>query len=529
MFFRNSRGRDTSRDGFANKLEQFVFTNFRVIWNLLQSIPPIQRCLNKFLINYVVYRLPPRPHPISTRAPYASWESLTDRTWTGRHLPPDPDFNQPETLPPLEDLAVLFTKREGETIYSEKSTLLFPYWVQWFTDGFLRVDPKNRLKNTSNHEIDLSPVYGLRRESTEKLRSKQGGKLKSQFINGEEYPLFLYEDPANNVFKEEFEGLYVPLRRVQEEVPAEKKARFFAMGVERANVQIGYVMLNVLCLREHNRLCDMLAQQYPDWDDERLFQTARNILIGMILKIVVEEYVNHITPYHFNVTVDPISFIYESWQRTNWMTIEFSLVYRWHSALPEALIYDGRMMPMADTLWSNDLIIDRGLGPLFEDASTQPGTQIGLFNTADFLLPVELASINYGRQTQTASYNDYREMLKHPRVTDFDQITGDRGAQQLLKQIYGDVDNIEFYVGLYAEDDRKGSAIPLLVERLIAIDAFSVVLTNPLLAPRVFNEQTFSPVGWQEIQRTKTLSDIVNRNVGDPNVDYRVSFDRARR
>lgn len=519
-------GRDTSRDGFINKLEQFLFTNFRFIWKLLQINPTIERWLNKLLINYVVYRLPPRPHPFSTRSSYTSWESLTDRTWTGRHLPAASEFNQEGKLPALEELAVLFRKREGKTIYSEKSTLLFPYWVQWFTDGFLRVDPANRLKNTSNHEIDLSPVYGLKKETTDKLRLKQGGKLKSQIINNEEYPFFLYEDPENNIFKEEFKDLYVPLRRVREEVPAEKKAKFFAMGVERANVQIGYVMLNVLCLREHNRLCDLLTKNYPDWDDERLFQTARNILIVTILKIVVEEYVNHITPYHFNVIVDPSSFTRESWYRTNWMTVEFSLVYRWHSALPEELVYDGQTIPMESTLWSNDLLINRGLGELFDETSSQAGTQIGLFNTADFLLPVELASINWGRQTQMASYNDYREILKHPRVTDFDQITGDKEAQKLLKDLYGHVDNIEFYVGLYAEDDRKNSAIPLLIERLIAIDAFSVVLTNPLLAERVFNENTFSPVGWQEIQKTNTLSDLVHRNTSQTGEKYKVTFDR---
>lgn len=519
--------RDTSRDGFANKLEQFIFTNFKPLWSLLQSNDAIKRKLNKLLINYVVYRLPPRPHPFSTRSSYTSWESLTDRGWTGRHLPPDPEFNKAGQLPPLEDLVNLFKKRDGKTIYSEKSTLLFPYWVQWFTDGFLRVNPSNRLKNTSNHEIDLSPVYGLRREATDKLRSKQGGKLKSQFINGEEYPLFLYADPANNIFKEEFKDLYVPLRRVSEEVPAAKKARFFAMGVERSNVQIGYVMLNVLCLREHNRLCDLLAASYPSWDDERLFQTARNILIVTILKIVVEEYVNHITPYHFKVMADPSPFSHESWYRTNWMTVEFSLVYRWHSALPEQLMYDGKIIPMENTLWSNDLLVNRGLGTLFDEASSQAGTRIGLFNTAEFLLPVELTSIEWGRQTQMASYNDYREVLKHPRVTDFDQITGDKEAQVLLKKFYGHVDNIEFYVGIYSEDDRKDSAIPLLIERLIAIDAFSVVLTNPLLSDRVFNEQTFSPVGWQEIQRTQALSDLLHRNVPQDGRKFRVSFSRS--
>ena len=457
---------------------------------------------------------------------YTSWDSLTDRTWTGRHLPSNPEFNDESKLPPLEDLAVLFRKREGQTIYSEKSTLLFPYWVQWFTDGFLRIDRDNRLKNTSNHEIDLSPVYGLKRESTDKLRSKQGGKLKSQMLHGEEYPLYLYEDPEQNIFFEEFKDLYIPLRRVREEVPASKKAKFFAMGVERANVQIGYVMFNVLCLREHNRLCDLLAQNYPNWDDERLFQTARNILIVTILKIVVEEYVNHITPYHFNVIVDPASFTKEKWYRTNWMTVEFSLVYRWHSALPEKLVYEGEEISMETTLWNNELLINRGLGALFEEASSQPSTQIGLFNTAEFLIPVELASVNWGRQTQMASYNDYREICQYPRVTKFAQITGDRETQKLLRDLYGHVDNIEFYVGLYAEAARANSVIPLLIERLIAIDAFSVVLTNPLLAERVFNEKTFSPVGWQEIQNTQTLSDLVHRNIPQSDQKYRVTFER---
>jgi prostaglandin-endoperoxide synthase 2 len=516
--------RDTSRDGFQNKLEQFVLTNFKGLWELLQGVDVVRRWLNKLIINYVVYKLPPRPHPFSTKSVYTSWESLTDRTWTGRHLPADPEFNQESKLPPLQDLAVLFTKRDGKAIYSEKSTLLFPYWVQWLTDGILRVDPENRLKNTSNHELDLSPLYGLTRETTDKLRLKKGGRLKSQMINGEEYPPYLYADPDNNIFKDEFKDLYVPLRRVNEEVPADKKAKFFAMGVERSNVQIGYVMLNVLCLREHNRLCVLLEKNCPDWDDERLFQTARNILIVTILKIVVEEYVNHITPYHFKVIADPTSFTRESWYRTNWMTVEFSLVYRWHSALPEQLIYDGSSIPTETTLWNNELLISRGLGELFHETSSQPGTQIGLFNTPDFLLPVELATVGWGRQTQMASYNDYRELVKHPRVTDFDQITADTEKQDLLRKLYGHVDNIEFYVGLYAEDDRKNSAIPLLIERLIAIDAFSAVLTNPLLSERVFHEQTFSPAGWKEIQATSKLSDLVHRNVPQRGKEYLVTF-----
>jgi prostaglandin-endoperoxide synthase 2 len=47
----------------------------------------------------------------------------------------------------------------------------------------------------------------------------------------------------------------------------------------------------------------------------------------------------------------------------------------------------------------------------------------------------------------------------------------------------------------------------------VAIDAFSQAFTNPLLSPRVFNSATFSPLGWDLIGSTNSLSDLLHRNV----------------
>ncbi|WP_016953500.1 peroxidase family protein [Anabaena sp. PCC 7108] len=537
--------RDTSKDGFSNKLQTFVLTNFEGIWQLIQSNESLKRTVNKALINSLIYKIPTRPNAYSmmtldehipdTKIPkktdtYTSWESLKDRTYTGRHLPPDPKLNAEGNLPKVEDLAVLFRKRDGKTIYSPKSTMLFPYWVQWFTDSFLRLDHTNKLKNTSNHEIELSNVYGLTRKQTHLLRTFQGGKFKTQKLKRqdgveEDYPLFYYADPEQGIVDPQFEGLYEPINDEKRQ-PADKKQYMFAMGVERANVQIGYVMLNTMCIREHNRLCDVLASNYPDWDDERLFQTSRNILMAMILKIIMEEYINHITPYHFKLFADPEAFTKESWHRTNWMAIEFDFVYRWHSAIPETFKYNGQPTHIATTLWNNKLFIDQGLGALMEETCSQPGTRIGLFNTPDILVELtELPSIKLGRQLQLASYNDYREMCGFPRVNRFEQITSDEFTQKKLKELYGHVDKIEFFVGLYAEDVRQNSTIPPLVARLIGIDAFSQALTNPLLSPNIFNKETFSPVGWEIIQNTKTVSDLVNRNVPPSDKKYKVTFD----
>jgi prostaglandin-endoperoxide synthase 2 len=533
--------RDTSKDGSKNKLEFVVLTRLAPVWWLIQRSRWLTKKVNHTLIDSLIDKIPTRPYPFSTKSPYTSWDSLIDRTNSGMHLPPldwepltdegrasiassSPGFGT--DLPPAEEVAELF--RGGpETKYSPKSALTFPHFVQWFTDGFLRTDRQNQLKTVSNHHIDLCTVYGLRPSMTEQLRSHQGGTLKSQILNGEEYPPFYYDEQLQP--KAEFSALahlsVVP--SAAEGYTDAKKAMLFAMGVEveRANVQAGYVMLNVLCLREHNRLCQLLARTYPAWDDERLFQTARNIVIVEVMKIVIDEYINHISPYHFKFLTDPLSFTDEKWYRLNWMTVEFSLVYRWHSMMPAKIVHQGQPIPVSQSLWNSNMIVSQGLGAMFQETSAQPAGMLDLFNTPDFMVPVELASIRLGRAAKLRSYNDYREMLEYPRVTSFDQISSDDRICKELERVYGHVDNIELYVGLYAEDGRKNSALPSMVGRLVAIDAFSQALTNPLLSEHVFNRETFSPVGWDEIMNLHSLSELVHRNI-PAGQQFRVSFYR---
>jgi prostaglandin-endoperoxide synthase 2 len=208
------------------------------------------------------------------------------------------------------------------------------------------------------------------------------------------------------------------------------------------------------------------------------------------------------------------------------MPQEFSLVYRWHSALPDKFQYDGRTVAMTDGLWNNDMVIDKGLGALFEETSSQPAAKIGFFNTPDFLIPVELMSIGLAREAQMRSYNDYRELCGFPRVTAFNQITGNKDTQDKLRELYGHVDKIEFYAGLFAEDVRANSALPALIGRLVGIDAFSQAFTNPMLSHLVYNEKTFTPIGWDIAQQTTSLSDIVHRNIPQKDRKYKVTFYR---
>lgn len=80
--------RDTSADGFKNKLETLALTKFKPIWEFFQSNDALSKKVNATLINNAILKIPTRPYPFSTMSPYTSWDSLIDRTYSGLHLPP---------------------------------------------------------------------------------------------------------------------------------------------------------------------------------------------------------------------------------------------------------------------------------------------------------------------------------------------------------------------------------------------------------------------------------------------------------
>ena len=519
----------------------YLFTHFGRFWRRVQRIRRLELLFNRFAISGLIGVVEPRPNPLSTMAPYTSWSSLTDRTYSGRHLPPlDPTATRPATTevgpPTAHAVGRLFER--GDMIECPKSTVLFAFFAQWFTDGFLRSarDAKpgslrDTQRNESTHEIDLSQLYGLNREMTRQLRAtpkdRDGvssracrGLLKHQMINGEEYPPFYCagEEP-----KPEFDALLVPVGF--KDIIPEHKRRLFALGTDITNV--GALACNVLFLREHNRIARRLGHENPRWDDDRVFETARNVLTVVLLKIVIEEYINHITPNQLRFRLVPNSFPDARWHRQNWMAIEFNLLYRWHSLVPPTFHLNGRELQLPETLWDTKLLTEAGLGPFIAAASSQPGGRIGLLNTEKFLVTrAEVPSIRQARVARLYSYNDYRRLCGLLPKAHFDEISSDKRIQEGLAKLYGSVEDVEFYAGLFAEDLVPGGVLPELMGTMVAFDAFSQVLTNPLFAPRVYNDETFSPTGREIIEETATLAALVQRNTPPGTENYFVSLTR---
>ena len=504
---------------------------FSAINFVLRIVPGLAKILNRFLINSAVNQMPHRPHPWSTAHDYTSWTALSDQHFSARHLPA---FRAPYALPDARLVMALFNRPVGQPPQlCPKSTCLFPAFAQYLTDGFIRTRMPNtsegdpqllRRQNTSNHQIDLCTLYGRTPEQMQALRlssNKPGerGLLKSQLINDEEYSPYLLDGEGN--VKSEFLVLDVPLGKDHAIDPSS----IFATGGDRVNSAPQVAMLNTLFLREHNRLANVLDRSYSDWDDERVFQTTRNILIVLFIKIVVEEYINHVNPTPIRFLADPSVAWKADWNRPNWITTEFSLLYRWHSLIPDEMTWGARKYPAGDLVLNNNPLLENGLRQAFVDMSAQPASRLTAFNTAKALLPIEEKAINQGRECDVAPFAHYRRCSSQPTVARFEDISSNPNVVTLLKDLYGTADRVEFYPGLFADDQIPNSPLPRLILTMVAVDAFSQAFTNPLLSPRVFNENTFSQPGWQTIHETTDLRQILERNSSGASIG-RVSMTR---
>jgi prostaglandin-endoperoxide synthase 2 len=502
--------------------------------------------VNEILINRLIKKGRTRPHPWSTRCPHICWSGLTDRTFNARLLPPKPLVG-PDGIgtarPPLDPVAQLFAADPAGQRICPKSTCLFPAFAQYLTDGFIRTMMFNkppfgngledRKRTTSNHEIDLSPLYGRTAEQTQALREPPAvgrkGRLKSQIIGGEEYSPYLYDpaDPTLETVKPEFAVLDQPLGAKD----SQARGTMFAAGGDRMNAVPQVAMINTLLLREHNRLAGIVETNNPDWDDDAVFQTARNIMIFIFIKLVIEEYINHINTSKFKIMADPEVAWEADWNRPNWMTVEFSLLYRWHSLVPSTMRWGGQDRPIASLLMNNTLLTSGGLAAAFADVSANNATELGLGNSAAIFVSVaskaERKAIEQGRSNDVASYNDYRRAMGRDPAGSFEEVVGKtkdpiekarRAALAAqLEALYGHVDNLEYYVGLFAEPRSENGPLPSLISGMVAMDAFSQALTNPLLSKHVWGNKdnrraTFTDAGLAEIEKTTRIRDIVARN-----------------
>ncbi len=372
-------------------------------------------------------------------------------------------------------------------------------------------------KNGISAWIDASNVYGSDATRASVLRTNDGtGKLKTS---------------AGNLLPLNTDGL------PNASPPGLPPEMFFLAGDIRANEQVGLTAMHTLFVREHNRLAEAIALEDPNLTGEEVYLRARQIVGAQMQKVTYSEFL----PLLLGPSAIPPYSGYDANVNAGIMNCFSTAAYRFgHSLLSATLLRIGidgvespeGHLPLASAFFSPSAIIeDGGIEPILRGLAVQRSQEVDpLVNDAvrNFLFGppgaggFDLASLNIqrGRDHGLPSYNDARTGLGLPARTSFAEITSDIGRQQALAAAYGDVDDIDLWVGGLSEDH----ASPALVG-----ETFYTIIRSQFLAlrngDRFWYQVDLDAATLAEVEST-TLADIIRRNTAAMDIQddvFRVS------
>lgn len=411
----------------------------------------------------------------------------------------------PQTLKPgvLPDPGVIFDAifargEEAREHPNKISSMLFYLATIIIHDCFHTDDTDYSVVKTSSY-LDLAPLYGSSQDEQDQIRTFKDGLLKPDTFS-------------------------------------EKRILGFPPGVAAIVVCFNrfhnYVAMQLKEINEGGRFRmpknDQDAPGIKKLDDD-LFQTARLITCGLYVNIILNDYVRtilNLNRTNSTWTLDPrknFSDVFDSGGVPsgvgNQVSVEFNLVYRWHSAIS-----------IRDEKWTNELyqslfpgrdvatvtqwellpklkkwLDERGPDPSkWElDSGRYKRTANGAFDDADLIqiltdstedvacafgprnVPlvmklIDMLGIQQARAWNVATLNEFRKFFKLEPHKDFSDITKNEEVARSLKALYGHPDYVELYPGIVAEDAKEplepGSGLcpGFTISRTILADAVAL-------------------------------------------------------
>ncbi|KAG7477326.1 hypothetical protein MATL_G00092700 [Megalops atlanticus] len=481
----------------------YILTHFHWLWDIIN-----RTVLRDWLMRLVLTarsNLIPSPPTYNSKYGYLSWESYANITYYTRILPPVPeDCPTPlgskgrAELPAAELLVEKLLLRKTFRPDPQGTNLMFAFFAQHFTHQFFKTHNRVGLGFTKalGHGVDAGHIYGDNLPRQLSLRLHRDGKLKYQMIDGEMYPPTVAETSVH---------MHYP-----PSVPEEQR---LAIGQEMFGLLPGLTMYATLWLREHNRICDILKAEHPTWGDEQLFQTARLIIIGETIRIVIEDYVQHLSGYHLKLKFDPTLLFGTHFQYGNRIALEFSELYRWHPLMPDAFHIDGDEIPYPQFIFNTSVLHRYGIEKLVEAFTRQPAGQIGGGrNIHSVVTKVAVSTIKESRHLRLQPFNQYRKRFHLKPYTSFRQFTGEEEMARELEELYGDIDALEFYPGLLLEKTRSDAIFGESMVEMGAPFSLKGLLGNPICSPEYWKPSTFGGRTGFEIVNSATLEKLVCLN-----------------
>lgn len=448
---------------------------------------------------------------------------VSDFIWTfGQFLDHDLDLTEGN---PNDGLTDAFIKVPAFDVFFDPfgtgtQTMSFHRGMFDPNTGTSRSNPRAQINEITGY-IDGSNVYGSDSERTAWLRTGENGHLKvAHTAVGDLAP---------------FNDGTVPNAGTPER--PDLSSSLFVAGDIRINEQATLAVIHILFIREHNFQADRLANLHRGWTDEQLFQAARKIVIAELQHITYDEFLpallgnaRGVGPYQgYNPRLDAS------------VSAAFSTAaYRiGHTLLSPQILRlqdNGQPQPEGPLMLRNaffssapPLVQAHGIESFLRGVAAQKSQELDnkvIDDVRNFLfgLPgaggLDLISLNFqrGRDMGLADFNTMRADFGLPRISRFSQITRDPALAASMQQLFGSVNNIDPFAGLFAEDHKPGYNVG---ETLLAV--FTDQFNRARSGDRFWYERYLPQDDITMVKATR-LSDIIKRNSTFKNVQREAFF-----
>ena len=336
--------------------------------------------------------------------------------------------------------------------------------------------------------IDGSNIYGSSKEIADGLRAFEGGKLSMN---------------AENYMPEDNGGQY-------------------KSGDVRVNENAGLTSMHTIWAREHNAVAERLAEQNPEWSDEKLYQESRRWVVGEMQAVTSNEFWpallggEGLSEYKgYDSSVDPqISNSFATAAYRLGHTMLSPSILRLDEQGNE--IAEGNLQ-LRDAFFQPQRVAEAGVDPILRGLATQTAQAVDpliVDDVRNFLFGapgsggLDLASLNLqrGRDHGLPGYNDMREGLGLSRIESFDDPIFQDGVGEKLASIYDSPDDMDLWIAGLAEKSEGDSLVG---------STFGAILTDQFErsrnGDRFWYENQFSSSDIATLNNTK-LSDVIMRN-----------------
>jgi peroxidase len=409
---------------------------------------------------------------------------------------------------------------KDEVVFTEE----IPFYRSEVRAGTGTGNPRQQ-SNLNTSWLDASMVYGGDSVRARWMRTFSNGKMKTSAGN------FL---PWNTITGE----FSAPIDPNSPDMTNDggKTIKTFIAGDVRAAEHPGITGLHTLFVREHNRICDRLVKQGLK-NDELIYQLARKEVGALIQAITYQEFLpaigiklSNYTGYKASVRPDITNIFATAGYRIGHTMVADDIFLR-NNLCQEV---EPGELDLVDVFWTPSAVITYQLEPFLKGFAShtqyETDTRINsvlrnfLFgNPADTTrFGIDLASLNIqrGRDHGLPDYNTVRKFYTGSQVTDFPQITKDTAQTASLKRLYGDVNNIDLWIGILSEDHLANASVGFTMNQILKAQFehlrdgdYYFYLNDPFL-PFLTRIQ---------VSKTK-FSDVIKRNTTLTNLQDNVFF-----